>query len=198
MLDAAWTRIAAIILLTVSAASCGGGGGGGDGAVGSGGGNSGGGVITPPSPPTQSIAAMQANASNPTGAPSTSTASLWLGNATELGVSAYVSQSAPTSNFGAWVITNVTVPTTYYLRGSYTNNGIASIQASAADPQFRVPQHYHCRRKRSNPDSAGIIVCAQRRDQLERHRSGQQPSVEFNAARDRASSRYCDRWIGVD
>ncbi len=118
MLTAALTRIAAITLITVWAAGCGGGGGGGG--VGS------------TTPPTQSIDATPTNASTPSGAPAATTASLWLGNVTDLGVTAYVSQSAPTSNFGAWVITNVTVPTTYYIRGLYTNTGIASIQASAA------------------------------------------------------------------
>jgi outer membrane protein assembly factor BamB len=127
MLTAAWTRITAIILITVSASGCGGGSSssGGVGGAGSGGGSS-------STPPTQSIAATPTNASTPAGAPSATAAALWLGNVTELGVTAYVSQSAPTSNFGAWVITNVTVPTTYYLRGSYTNTGIASIQASPA------------------------------------------------------------------
>jgi outer membrane protein assembly factor BamB len=126
MLTPAWTRITAIILITVWSAGCGGGGGGGGGGSGTGG-------VVSTSPPTQTIAATPANASNPAGAPSASTATLWLGNVTELGVTAYVSQSAPISNFGAWVIANVTVPTTYYLRGSYTNTGIASIQASPAD-----------------------------------------------------------------
>jgi outer membrane protein assembly factor BamB len=125
MLTAAWTRITAIFLITVWAAGCSGGVGG----ASSGGGGSTGGSTTPP---TQSIAATPTNASTPSGAPSATTASLWLGNVTDLGVTAYVSQSAPTNNFGAWVITNVTVPTTYYLRGSYTNTGIASIQASPA------------------------------------------------------------------
>jgi outer membrane protein assembly factor BamB len=123
MLSAAWTRITAIILITAWAAGCGGGGGGGGAGSGNGGGTT---------PPTQSIAATQTNQSTPAGAPSTTTATLWLGNVTDLGVTAYVSQSAPTSNFGAWVIADVTVPTTYYLQGSYTNTGIASIQASPA------------------------------------------------------------------
>src|SRR5713226_5205291 len=114
MLTAAWTRITATILITVCAAGCGGGGGG----AGSGGSTS---------PPIPSIAATPTNASTPGGAPIATTATLWLGNVTDLGVTAYVSQSAPASNFGAWVIANVTVPTTYYLRGSYTNTGIASI-----------------------------------------------------------------------
>ena len=110
----------ALCLSTVLVAACGGGGGG-----------SGSGGVVNTLPPGQSIAATPANASNPSGAPSTATASLWLGNVTELGATAYVSQSAPTSGFSAWVITNVTVPTTFYLRGSYSSNGIASIQASA-------------------------------------------------------------------
>ena len=126
MLTAAWTRITAVILITVLASGCGGGGGGG-GSVGPGSGSVG---IT--TPPTQNIAATPTQASTPAGAPPATAASLWLGNVTQLGVSAYVSQAAPTDDFGAWVITNVTVPTTYYLRGTYTNNGIASIQASPA------------------------------------------------------------------
>jgi outer membrane protein assembly factor BamB len=125
MLTAAWTRMTAIILIAVCAAGCGGGGGG----VGGVGGAGSGGSTTPPIP---SIAATPTNASTPSGAPSTTTATLWLGNVTDLGVTAYVSESAPTSNFGAWVIANVTVPTTFYLRGSFTNTGIASIQASPA------------------------------------------------------------------
>jgi outer membrane protein assembly factor BamB len=127
MLVTAWTRITAIILITVWAAGCGGGGGGGSAVAGAGSGSGGN-----PTPPTQSIAATPTNAGTPAGAPSATAATLWLGNVTQLGVTAYVSQSAPTSNFGAWVITNVTVPTTYYLRGSYTNTGIASIQPSPA------------------------------------------------------------------
>ena len=121
MLTVAWFRTTAICLSAVLVAACGGGGGGGG--AGSGG-------VVNALPPGQSIAAAPAKASNPSGAPSTSTASLWLGNVTEVGATAYVSQSAPTSGFSAWVITNVTVPTTYYLRGSYSSNGIASIQAS--------------------------------------------------------------------
>lgn len=39
----------------------------------------------------------------------------------------------PTANFAAWVNTNATVATTYYIDGSYTTNGIASIQGSAAN-----------------------------------------------------------------
>jgi outer membrane protein assembly factor BamB len=131
MLTAAWTRIAAVFLITVWAAGCGGGGGGGAvGGAGSGGTGSGGTGSTPPLTPT--IDSTPTNASTPSGAPSTTTATLWLGNVTDLGVSAYVSQAAPTSNFGAWVIANVTVPTTFYLRGSYSNTGIASIKGSPA------------------------------------------------------------------
>jgi outer membrane protein assembly factor BamB len=119
MSTAAFARIAAIFLIAVSAASCGGGGG------------TAAGTTPPPpgptNPPTQTIAAT---ATTPTAAPSGTTASLWLGNVTQLGVTATVSQSAPTSLFDASVITNATVPTTYYLRGSYTNTGIASIQGA--------------------------------------------------------------------
>jgi hypothetical protein len=39
----------------------------------------------------------------------------------------------PTSNFSASVNTNATVATTYYIRGWYTTNGIASIQESAVN-----------------------------------------------------------------
>jgi outer membrane protein assembly factor BamB len=127
MLTVAWTRITAIILISLWAAGCGGGGGGGGAVVGAGSGSVG------STPPTQSIAATATNSGAPVGAPSATTATLWLGNVTQLGVTASVSQSAPTSNFDAWVITNVTVPTTYYLRGSYTNTGIASIQPSPAN-----------------------------------------------------------------
>jgi outer membrane protein assembly factor BamB len=117
MLTATFARITAIFLITVCAASCGGGGGGGTGA----------GSTTPPS---QTIAT---SATTPTGPASGTTASLWLGNVTTLGVTATLSQSAPTSFYDASVITNATVSTTYYIRGSYTNTGIASIQASVAN-----------------------------------------------------------------
>jgi outer membrane protein assembly factor BamB len=70
-------------------------------------------------------------ATTPTAPPKGATASLWLGNVSELGATATVSQAAPTSNFDASVNTNATVATTYYIRGGYTVNGIASIQVSA-------------------------------------------------------------------
>jgi len=49
------------------------------------------------------------------------------------------------TSFGAWVNTNATVATTYYIDGSYTTNGIASIQGSAGNGvvgftiQFKSP-----------------------------------------------------------
>jgi hypothetical protein len=70
---------------------------------------------------------------------------LWLGNVTTLGATATVSGSAPTANFSAWVNTNATVATTYYIDGHYTNHGIASIQGSVANGavsftiQFKSP-----------------------------------------------------------
>jgi outer membrane protein assembly factor BamB len=114
-------------LIVISAAGCGGGGGGT------------GVATTPPppaqtNPPTQTIAATAATQTAPPSGPTPSaTASLWLGNVTTLGVTATVSDPAPTDGYGAWIISNATVPTTYYVRGSYTNNGIASIQGSVAD-----------------------------------------------------------------
>jgi outer membrane protein assembly factor BamB len=115
MLTATFARITAIFLITVCAASCGGGGGTGAGST---------------IPPGQTIAT---STTTPTGPPSGTTASLWLGNVTTLGVTAILSQSAPTSFYDASVITNATVSTTYYIRGSYTNTGIASIQGSVAN-----------------------------------------------------------------
>jgi outer membrane protein assembly factor BamB len=127
MSTAARIRITALVLVTVWTAGCGGGGGG-SAVSGTGSGGDG----SSPPPPIQTIASAQTNASNPPGAPATSTASLWLGNVSDLGVTAEVSQPAPGSNFSAWIISNATVPTTYYLRGTYTNTGIASIQAAPA------------------------------------------------------------------
>ncbi len=115
MSTATFARIAAIILITVCAASCGGGGG------------SSAATTTPPG------VTIPTGATTPTGPPSGTTASLWLGNVTTLGATATVSQSAPTSFYDASVITNATVSTTYYIRGSHTNTGIASIQASVAN-----------------------------------------------------------------
>ncbi len=117
MLAATLARIAAIFFVTMCAASCGGGGGGGGG----------GGNTTPPGVP------IPASGTTSTTSPSATTASLWLGNVSTLGASATVSQSAPTSSFDAWVTTNATAATTYYIRGWYTENGIASIQGSAAN-----------------------------------------------------------------
>jgi outer membrane protein assembly factor BamB len=119
MLTATFARITAIFLITVCAASCGGGGGGGSG--------SGAVTMTPPGP------TIPVGSATPTTTPSATSASLWLGNVSTLGASATVSQSAPTSSFGAWVTTNATVATTYYIRGRYTDTGIASIQGSAGN-----------------------------------------------------------------
>lgn len=116
MLTATVARLTAIFLITVCAASCGGGGGG-SGAV----------TTTPPGVP------IPAGATTPTTPPSATTASLWLGNVSTLGASATVSQSAPTSFYDASVTTNATVATTYYIRGWYTETGIASIQESAVN-----------------------------------------------------------------
>lgn len=117
MLTATFARITAIFLITVCAASCGGGGGGGSSAV----------TTTPPG------VTIPAGATTPTIPPSGTTASLWLGNVSTLGVTATVSQSAPTSFYDASVTTNATVATTYYIRGWYTDTGIASIQPSSAN-----------------------------------------------------------------
>src|SRR5271166_1622077 len=117
MLTATFARITAIFLMTVCAASCGGGGGGGSGAV----------TMTPPGVP------IPAGATTPTTPPSATTASLWLGNVSTLGATATISQSAPTSSYDASVTTNATVATTYYIRGWYTDTGIASIQESAVN-----------------------------------------------------------------
>jgi hypothetical protein len=130
MLTAAFARIPTIILIALCAASCGGGGGSGTGAGSS-------------SPPPS--AAIGAHATTPTAKPSGTAASLWLGNVTTLGATATVSGSAPTTNYGAWVITNATVATTYYIDGSYTTHGIASIQGFPGDGdvsftvQFKSP-----------------------------------------------------------
>jgi outer membrane protein assembly factor BamB len=81
----------------------------------------------------------------PTAPPKGTSADLWLGNVTTLGVSSTVSGSAPTANFGAWVNTNAPAGTTYYIDGWYTNNGIASIHASVGTGaigytvQFKAP-----------------------------------------------------------
>lgn len=115
MLTATFARITAIFLITVCAASCG--GGGGSGAV----------TTTPPG------VAIPAGATTSTTKPSATTASLWLGNVSSLGATATVSQSAPTSFYDASVTTNATVSTTYYIKGWYTDTGIASIQGSAVN-----------------------------------------------------------------
>ena len=117
MLTARFARITAIFLITVCAASCGGGGGGGSGAV----------TTTPPGVPIPS------GSITPTAPPSATTASLWLGNVSTLGATATVSQSAPTGFYDASVTTNATVATTYYIRGWYSDTGIASIQESAVN-----------------------------------------------------------------
>ena len=116
MSTAAFARITAIFLIIVCAASCGGGGGG-SGAV----------TTTPPG------LAIPAGATTSTTKPSATTASLWLGNVSSLAATATVSQSAPTSFYDASVTTNATVSTTYYIRGWYTDTGIASIQGSAVN-----------------------------------------------------------------
>jgi len=124
MLTAAFARTTTILFIALSAAACGGGG--------SGGGTS---AVTPPpsvvpDPPGVQIAAT---ATTPTTtSASATTASLWLGNVDAIGVTATVSQSAPTSLFDASVNTSATVATTYYIRGGYTEAGIASIQPSPA------------------------------------------------------------------
>jgi outer membrane protein assembly factor BamB len=121
MITANFARIAAILLITLSAASCGGGEGTATGTT---------------TPPGQSIATSATTpTAPPKGAapPSGTAASLWLGNVTELGATATVSQSAPTNSYDAWVITNAAAGTTYYIQGSYTNAGIASIRGSAAN-----------------------------------------------------------------
>jgi outer membrane protein assembly factor BamB len=88
---------------------------------------------------------IPAGATTPTTPPSGTSASLWLGNVSTIGVTATSSQTAPTSSFDASVTTNATVPTTYYIAGWYTNTGIASIQASTVNGavsltiQFRSP-----------------------------------------------------------
>ena len=135
MLTATFARITAIFLITVCAASCGGGGGGGSGAV----------TTTPPG------VAIPAGATTPTTPPSATTASLWLGNVSTLGASATVSQSAPTSFYDASVITNATVATTYYIRGSYTKTGIASIQASVANGTIAFTITFKSPAPRSQP-----------------------------------------------
>ena len=133
MLTAAFARIGTILLMTLCAASCGGGGGSANA------GGSGAGTSPPPG------VVIGSHSVTPTAPPSGTTASLWLGNVTTLGTSATVSESAPTASFDASVITNATVATTYYIDGSYTTHGIASIQGSAANGavsltiQFKSP-----------------------------------------------------------
>lgn len=118
MLPATFVRLTAILLITLGAAGCGGGGGG---AMTS---SSSGGTSNPP-PPGVQIGAQKAT---PTAPPSGSAATLWLGNVTTLGNTATVSAAAPSANFDAWVITNASAGTEYYIDGWYTTNGIASIQ----------------------------------------------------------------------
>jgi outer membrane protein assembly factor BamB len=132
MTTATFSRITAIFLMAVCAASCGGGGGGGAAS----------GSTVSTTPPGVTI---PAGATTPTTPPSGTSASLWLGNVSTIGVTATSSQTAPTSSFDVSVTTNATVPTTYYIAGWYTNTGIASIQASAVNGavsltiQFRSP-----------------------------------------------------------
>ena len=139
MVTATFARIGAILLMTLCAASCGGGSGGAN-QGGSGAGNSG-----PPAGVTIGVHSIAPTAPPPKAPPSGTTASLWLGNVTTIGAAATVSQSAPTANFAAWVNTNATVATTYYIDGYYTKNGIASIQGSVANGavsftiQFKSP-----------------------------------------------------------
>jgi outer membrane protein assembly factor BamB len=137
MLAAAFARITAILSITVCVASCGGGGG-------SGGGSSPSGALVPSGVPIPTIS------TTPTAPPKGATASLWLGNVSELGATATVSQSAPTSNFDASVNTNATVATTYYIRGGYTVNGIASIQVSAVYGALSLTIQY------KSPASLGV------------------------------------------
>ena len=126
-------RITTILLIALCAASCGGGGGGNASSTGAG----------TSSPPTG--ATIGSHATVPTAQPSGTAASLWLGNVNNLGVTATVSGSAPTANYSAWVNTNATVATTYYIDGSYTTHGIASIQGFPGDGvvdfvvQFKLP-----------------------------------------------------------
>jgi outer membrane protein assembly factor BamB len=136
MLAAAFARITAILLITVCVASCGGGSS----------------PVTAPSSgaPVPSGVPIPAGATTPTAPPSGTTASLWLGNVTELGATATVSQSAPTSSFSAWVNTSATVATTYYIRGGYTVNGIASIQGSAVNGALSFTIQY------KSPASLGV------------------------------------------
>jgi outer membrane protein assembly factor BamB len=133
MLTAAFARIGTILLMTLCAASCGGGGGSANA------GGSGAGTSPPPG------VVIGSHSITPTAPPSGTTASLWLGNVTTVGTNATVSESAPTASFDASVITNATVATTYYIDGSYTAHGIASIQGSSANGavsltiQFKSP-----------------------------------------------------------
>ena len=122
MTTAAIARMTALILIAMSAAGCGGGGGGA------------GNTTPPPSSPTQTIASASTTQTAPPMGPSAnSTATLWLGNVVTLGAAATVADAAPTSSFGAWIISNATVLTTYYVRGNFTNNGIASIQGTVSN-----------------------------------------------------------------
>lgn len=110
MVVAPTARIAAILLMGLSMASCGGGG------------STGSGASTPAGVPIPS-SATQSTAGGGT------TASLAVG-ASQLATSATVSQPAPAISFYPGVNTNATTPTTFYIRGWYTTNGIASIQAT--------------------------------------------------------------------
>lgn len=116
---APFSRMAAIALVALCVANCGGGGGGGSGSG------------SQNSAPDPSGVPIPSQTTGPTLSPHANTASLWLGNVTQIGASATVSQIAPTSNFIATVNTNATVAKTYYIRGRYTVNAITSIQGSA-------------------------------------------------------------------
>ena len=121
MITTAFARNTAIVFITVCTASCGGGGGS------AGGGGSG--PVTTAAPGVT----IRVNATTPTIPPSGTSARLWLGNVSALAATATVSQSAPTSFYDASVVTDATVATTYYIQGSYTDTGIASIQSSPAN-----------------------------------------------------------------
>jgi hypothetical protein len=135
MLTAAFARFPTILLLALCVASCGSGGGG----DGSGGGGGSGAGTSPPG------ATIGSHATTPTSKPTGATATLWLGNVTSLGATATVSESAPTAGYSASVLTNATVATTYYIDGSYTTHGIATVKASSGNGavnltiQFKSP-----------------------------------------------------------
>ena len=147
MLTAAFAGIGTISLMALCAASCGGGSGGAsEGGVAA---RAWAGVALVPRVRNPEwpfgAAAITPSAPPPKAPPSGTTASLWLGNVTTIGTAATVSQSAPTANFAAWIKHQRTVATTYYIDGSYSNHGIASIQGTVVNGavsftvQFRSP-----------------------------------------------------------